>query len=249
MKKHLNGRYKLNGIYYYLKKCEIDEIYKEIIVSNLASLINLNCAKYELFVKDNILYSKSEDLNYQGSFILASKWSNLYKKKYIPLNDILKLAYIYFDNKVIEDIIKMYIFDIIIQNYDRHDDNFGFIKNGKCYSLVILDNAFSFDSAFFPYILFKDNVIYNGDILKENSEKISDYYAFEMTNELNYFKENMPQKYWDIICYVLETISPNFIENKFKELISFYNREVTQLENFDMQNMYHRKLSENILGK
>ena len=127
----------INGTKYYIKKAkdEVDGI--ELVIEELAKLVNIKCAHYERVKVDNNIYYLSEDLGKDKPF------SN-------KLNDIFNALEATYPNQIvflIDEIVKIFIFDSLIINYDRSYYNWGFNydKNGIS-DVVIYDNEFSFTS-------------------------------------------------------------------------------------------------------
>lgn len=124
---------------YYYKR---NDAYVEILMEKIADLFKLHHAHYIPVTEGNRNYYISEDLNNIGPFITAYDAG-------IMTNNINKIKR-YFTkypndfNTLSNDLTKMYFMDLLIENIDRNNDNWGFVnKDGKV-ELYILDNDLAF---------------------------------------------------------------------------------------------------------
>ncbi len=125
----------------------------EVLGSYIAKEIGLFCPKYQIifpYNDDEEVFVISEDLNNYGKFVdafslglLREHNASLYgiwdflEKKY--LNDPVYGSKI---PKLFNDIIKMYLFDILFCNWDRRSNNWGIIFTDDDMQLAIFDNEF-----------------------------------------------------------------------------------------------------------
>ena len=129
----------IKGKKYYYKR---NDAYVEILMEKIADLFKLHHAHYIPVTEGNRNYYISEDLNNIGPFITAydagimtSNYNQI--KKYFAKypNDFGSLT---------TDLTKMFFMDLLTENIDRNNDNWGFIKKDGKIDLYILDNDLAF---------------------------------------------------------------------------------------------------------
>lgn len=139
-------------MYYYHKLLPLENAQNELIGKKLADIYGLICPRYFIApcnsnAKEVTIYS--EDLASFGKFTLPvfpsdlttlyDIWDNLDFKKY----DTLKLMI---------EIIKMYLFDLVLGNFDRCPCNWGLLENNGDVRLTIFDNEHLFSDEWSAYI-------------------------------------------------------------------------------------------------
>ena len=114
------GRICVSGLNYFVKP---DQELKEVIGYYLSKLLDLSCAKYFSLKVNNKNYTVSLDLNYRFDFVLAHEFS----LNGLEFTEILETLhpYPFFDEFFEKDMIRMYLYDILFMNDDRHDRNWG----------------------------------------------------------------------------------------------------------------------------
>jgi len=152
---HIQPFKKINFIYsnekYYYKRCKgIINCYYELIAYEIAKQMNLEACNYDLatyvdeigvvsknFLKDNDVIIRLEDLLYEA-------YQDIELPKYNNLEDIenaLNKKYgIKITDKLMEELIRIFIFDVIIGNIDRHMDNIFIVENNTIKFSPIFDN-------------------------------------------------------------------------------------------------------------
>lgn len=133
-----------NDTYYMKKVTNNDRLYNELIAEEVARDFNIKCSYNDLGV-------------YKGNYYYLSKQIYNSKDKYIPMQKLMdehdnNLMYIwnlledeYRDKKLVEklmdDIVNIFLFDVLIANYDRHVGNYGLIISNNSVSVApIIDN-------------------------------------------------------------------------------------------------------------
>ena len=125
----------------------------EVLGSYIAKEIGLFCPKYQIVLPyndDEEVFVISEDLNNYGKFIDAFNLGLLkeHNASLYGIWDFLEKKYLkdpIYGTKIPEvfnDIIKMYIFDILFCNWDRRSNNWGLIFTEDNMKLAIFDNEF-----------------------------------------------------------------------------------------------------------
>ena len=160
----------------------------ELLIEKLANLVDINCAHYERIEIEGMPYMLSEDIAKNKVFKTANEvidtnsvtgslydiWNTL-EKKY-P-NDI---------EWIMNEIVKIYIFDILILQSDRSLGNWGILFDGdRVDKVYILDNEYSFDGL--------SPVILNSHYGDELNDKKDDKYLNNMKNLENFLNYSDPE--------------------------------------------------------
>lgn len=202
----------------------------EILGYYIAKEIGLMCPKYQIVMldnKDGEVFVISEDLNNYGKFINAfdlgllrehnaSLFSieNFLEKKFI--NDPVYSSKI---PEVFNDVIKMYIFDILLCNWDRRSNNWGLIFTKDTMQLTIFDNENLLDRDFNHTISSQvDGVAW----LKDFKRAMTDEERKErLINDLTNFFESFNNEYILLFENIFILITPEY----FKKLLDQIERE------------------------
>lgn len=205
---------------YFVKKVSLIQGVNEIIGERLAKIIGLKCAHYELFTIGDNYYSLSKNLNNEGRFKLAS----VYNIKTNSLYDIWHTLENYVNNfpEVMNDIVKMYIFDLLFMLCDRRTDNWGLLTKDNITSLVIFDNEYLF-RANNPHMI-TSKYEWNNNLSREN--EIKSFLAQSSNEYVELFKKIYeivpPEKLKEIISKVEEEYNI-VLEEKIKILECYIN--------------------------
>lgn len=129
----------MGELYFYKVIRELENIYNELIASELALKYKLDCLDYDIAIYDETIGVISKNFIQQN-------------KRYIPMEEILKRVYkidnvaqknnlediwyaidLYYQDfnitkRLMDKIVNIFIFDILIGNVDRHLFNFGIIE-------------------------------------------------------------------------------------------------------------------------
>ena len=206
----------INGQKYYIKKDTFDDKH-ELIAERLAILANINCAHYIYQKKNGVGYYLSKDLSNNGDFFpadvlglsrqsysLYSVW-NFFEKKY-PKDC----------QKLMNEFIRIYIFNFFIMNSDLHSGNWGVLKdrNGNN-SLYIIDNELSFNTEYGIYI--------TSDIFERKGEEEYDNYGFSLIENLKELDKFIKVSDKNSISALLELFERLTPEN-FNLILEFINQ-------------------------
>lgn len=253
----------INGIKYYFKIIySVKDIYNELISEEIAKDFNIPCVHYDLADYNGMIgvicenFMKNNDTYIPMSRILDDTFSNLNNTSYHNnLTDIWTAIDKRYKNqkiteKIVNQVVNVFIYDILIANIDRHSDNFGIIENGENVSLTPL-----FDN---EKILSELSLLYGGYSLGVDEE---DHKFFEIDLEpeekylmkflnvsSNEYKELLKSKLWiideDNIERIFERIEDR-IKRKIEPIIKSRIKVgfATQLENINYTLEYtERKL-------
>lgn len=212
-----SGRIVIDGITYIYKAHVTGIEYSEIIAEKICNMLGINCAHYETLIINNEIYYFSKHLNTIGKFIpgdeLGISQNNLY--------DIWATLEEYFGNAslAMEDLVKIYLFDILFINSDRDNRNFGLVRINDETRLYAYDNEFIFDD--------NDNVSLSAK--HENYDELKEYHEWNVNSyeehilkenmlELEYFLSESEDKYSAILENMLSMITPEVFLNILQEV-------------------------------
>lgn len=208
----------LNEIYFYKVIREPENIYNELIASELALDYKIDCLTYDIATYDETLGVISKN------FVKPNK-------QYIPMEEILKIIYkndsvdpknnlediwyaidtyykdLNLTEKLMDKIINIFIFDILIGNIDRHLLNYGVIEGDN-----LIDIAPIFDNE----KMLNESSIYYGDYSIGICESDYSFYTRELDVIDNYvyrFINISDSRYKQLLIEKLEIISPQNIYN------------------------------------
>ena len=242
-----------NKKYYFKTIYSIDTIYNELIAEEIAKDYNIPHIHYELavldgnigvisenFVKDNEEYINMDNL-------LKKVYSNSKDKtNHNNLTDIWDALDITFkNNELVENlmnqIVNIFLFDILIANNDRHDENYGIIVGNNIKISPVFDNN----------CMLSDISLYEGEysitIDQDSNEENNIIQEFLSVSSLEY-TELLKSKLWIIeennINKVLERVEKRInrkIEERYKTSIK--RKFSLQLKNIKKELNTHIKKS------
>lgn len=190
---------KLSSGSYYVKGSKNATILKnELIGSKLAQVFHLNCPKYHFLEINGYYYILSEDLNQDGIFksidelniakndcSISQVWESIEAKYQLT-------------EKILFDLVKIYIFDSLFLNHDRDPMNYGLLfQLDGTKEVVILDQ----ESILEPLLTLK--------LYYETSFLDADIEAFLM-------KAN--SEFIQLFLHYYHLITPEYLENLFHEV-------------------------------
>lgn len=222
---------------YLVKKDFQNTSINELIGKKLADIMGLTCPRYFIVEIDNEKYLLSEDLNQYGRFTPALDFGEKYDDDYesYPLGKLYQdetwydedakkilhgnslydvwsfLEHNYPSNiskELMNEILKVYIFDILFLNYDRDARNWGILTGKDHVNIIILDNELIFSKK-------EENKDDKDDIEDDTKTENGSYLAETVALNVN-FKETHSPVYEDF-KYFLKESSTEFIS-----LFKFY---------------------------
>ncbi len=209
----------------------------ELVIEDLAKLVDIKCANYEMLKIDDMYFYISLDVGYPNQFITASslgiKSTNLY-----DIWDYLEKISFNNSKELMLKIIKIYLFDILIVNPDRRYINWGFIiNNNKILDVCILDNelSFTFNNL---YISTNGKDYKIKEIPKEYIKGINDLFDFLYTSS-NDFIELFKEMYNVINPKVVKEILQKHIldENDQLDMFRVFEENYTLITNLLNKNL------------
>ena len=194
----------IDGEKYFFKEAS-RELYKELVVDELAKDMGINCVSYDIADVLGRYGLISKDLNSGNNRYIPTinVLSSFYQMDYYPLlkqyNNLRDISFMLshmYDpitaKKLIEQLEKICIFDRLTGNPDRNITNYGFIYNDETVDFVILDNTACMDT----------DAINDDEYLLKISHNKDDFY--------DYFSDKIP--------LFLEYINEDHIEDAFKRV-------------------------------
>ena len=201
--KYLEG----NNIMYIREDLE-DEGLNELLGFQLAKIFALNCQFHELTTIDKQNYIVSNSIENCGEFLIYYDFSLNDSNNLDDIKNNLK-ANFNNSNELEEDLIKLYIFDLLFCNCGRHPINWGVLKTKYKNKLYVLENLYLFDTLYKPAIC-------SGE---DNVELITNHidYVIELVKEITVFKNTSEE---DIVKKAIDLV--NSVDEKvLEELITY----------------------------
>lgn len=251
---HMTSFRKINFIYndekYYYKRCKgIINCYYELIAYEISQQMNLESCNYDLatyvdeigVVSKNFLKENDEIIRLET--LLNEIYQDEELSKYNNLKDIENALNIKFGNDItnnlMDQLIKIFMFDVVIGNIDRHMDNIFLVKNNDIKISPIFDNEkmlsnesiemgiYSLGIDREDYKFSKDEYEYSDNFIYKFLEEYSEYKDM-LINNLNIIEEDN----LDIIFNNVENKINNKIEENIKKYIkSKFKQNKNMIEN------------------
>lgn len=232
-----NGAIIIDNKKYYFKLISSMSIGIEVAVENLAKLVDIKCAHYEVVEINGLNYYLSLDIAENKEFYDAYELGFVSNSLYDIWNE-LEIRYPDKANYIMQEIVKIYIFDILILNEDRNYGNYGFtINNGNIEDVYILDNEFTFQSG---QVVLSSKLEFKDSLNKKNNINIPEELE-DSINELDYFLQTSSHEYYDLFINMYTILTPSIIEQELNKIDLDY-----QSKN-DMINIY--KQNYNLIGE
>ena len=223
-----NGSIIIGGKKYYFKLIPSMSYGLEIVAEHLANLAGIKCAHYEVVTINDLNYYLSLDLgqdkNYASAYELGFFDNSLY-------NIWNELELRYPDNKeyIMQEIVKIFMFDILLLNDDRNYGNYGFIIDGnKLKDVYILDNESILQSG---EVVLSSKLEYGDKLNSETNVKIPERLE-ESINELDYFLQTSSSEYYDIFKGMYDKLTPDVVKNELDNVGINYQSKI------DLINIY-----------
>ena len=258
--------YIYNNKKYFYKKCNNMKIcYNELIAEKIANQMNIPCCHYIFSEKDGFIGVSSEMIineNYMSmKDFLNSVYGTIYKinpngQKQIDteyetkntLESIWHAIELKYKNKsqekvfkVMDSIVKIFMFDILIGNSDRHTDNLG---------LIVTDDNVEVAKIYDNEEMLSEYALYDGEYsIHVENEDINDN-----VNSIDKFLKISSTSYTKELIKYLKIISKDNIELMFKELEKdgvYVDRNIKThiLKEFELNTLILRKHISNYISQ
>lgn len=227
------GFIELDGEEYYAKF--IGDELNQIIGNELAYYCDINCVTDKVVRSDDDYFYLSYSLHnlgiYESGSSLGLTSLNLYEIW-------LKLEEIYPKDveKLMRQLIRIFVFDSLLMYGDRHLDNFGILSKNKKVNLYILDNEYMFCDISVgrlnPYMIGSvnysksDEDFLEKEIFKENYQR----FATLISSTSNEFYEDIKDIYYKL--------TPEVVKDKLFEMMDRYPDLIRVETIIDRINMY-----------
>lgn len=229
----------------YLIKADYDKTgVNELIGKKLADIMGLVCPRYFLVEVDNDKYLLSEDLNQYGEFISALEICENFKshKKEDKSNEDINISdnsiysiWAYLEanfppeksKKMMNEIIRMYIFDILFLNNDRDLKNWGILTqtNGNL-NIVIFDNE----------LIFYENTSFPGISL---TASLTEFYP-SVYDDFRIFLKESSSEFTSLFKYYFDLITPEFFKGLIEQIERRDNIQIETKEKLVEKYKKHR---------
>lgn len=204
-----------NELFFYKKAKNLRNYYNELIAEKLAKKLGVACCEYyHAYYDDEIgivskMFDKTKFISMEDYLKTKYQDDNLSYRN--NLEDIWNAFLLDFDENIVEklmiQLVNIFIFDSLIGNTDRHTENYGLIITDETVEFAPLydnENMLNEDSIYYgDYCL----GIEEGDYDNENQENL--LYKF-LNISADFYKEELKEK--------LKYISEESLELIFKEL-------------------------------
>lgn len=216
----LDKNKKITMFKYEHENYECSEACSEKMAYEIAKVLGYKCAKIEL-AKDtennigvlNYLFSDRETSPHTDIVTYLNKGSNERNEYYTVSN--IKKTLDEIDKSLFQGFIRIMVFDALIGEQDRHEENWGITeKNGKCSISPLYDNGDSLLREF-----------KNKDMLKKFQNGEKDFDAYINRSKTLIYKEDKKKRY------------------KHFELIDFLNKNYHEIVKTEIDNL--NKLADN----
>lgn len=178
---------------------DCSEACSEKMAYEIAKILNYSCAKIELAYDDDsnlgvLNYYFTKDNSLHNDFV-AYLNNNKKDRKYFYTIKNIKCILDNLDKKLFKDFIKIMIFDALIGEQDRHEENWGITEyNGKYFISPLYDNGASLLREF-----------QNDNTFQKYYNHIKDFDKYIKRSRTYIYKENSNEKYkhFELIEYLL----------------------------------------------
>ncbi|MCM1053726.1 MAG: hypothetical protein NC483_07120 [Ruminococcus sp.] len=225
----------INGKNYYVKKHRVGIPFSEIIAKRIMDVLNIKNANYEAVIIDDELFYLSEDLNGYGTFV----GSEILKVKIASLYDYWTfLEKLYKDSakELMAELIRVYLFDLVMMHADRNYANWGILTNQDGIHICTLDNelilASNSSSNITSYLVEEREIPYS----KYKSKIYKPFYKSEKSlKEFENFLKSSSEEYVTYAERVLNLINPDLLNEIILSIENEYSTPIKDKEKWLMR--------------
>jgi len=195
----------INDKWYLYKKGKDEEIFAEYFTYCLAKNLKMNIAKYEIDNEYIRSLNFADKYNFEPMFSLANDNEDNYYIFKILLNINKQLAI---------DYIKLYWFDTIVYNVDRHNQNYGLLRDRKTGDIISLAPNFDNNMSLYGYFNGVDNNHLESESIKPFIKFINNKDVYDVFKNIK-----LPIINEEILDKTLKECPKRIDENKLKKFI------------------------------
>ncbi len=187
--------------YYVSKDMGITSPYYKIVIPNI------KCADRVFVISDSLnnygVFKTFYDLE-----IPEYKCGSIFEIKYFLENELnYRLNINKYLPNILADIIKVYIFDILMGNWDRYCQNWGLLFKKDSVNVAIFDNEFIMDYRL-PALSSSINTDTWASIKKNTNDKRK-----TLKEEIKQFLSNASEEYQELFITIFHKFNPQYFEN------------------------------------
>lgn len=236
------------GLFKYTKSSETKEHISERLASDIANLIHLECAEIELGTyqsregcMSHLINNQIDEILIEGIYLINREYpyynpETLYDNRLREYYSIEMIMRSLNDEELIHNFIKIIIFDFIIGNSDRHQNNWAVLQSNQILRICPLyDNGSSLccyiEEKKIDTYLGKDLVRFNSLVNSKSRSRIRvDKLSKKEPTHLEvieHIKDNYLTK--NIESWIKDVIE-NFTSSKIDYMLSSYNDEILSMK-------------------
>ena len=238
----ISERFKLiiDGVGYYFKYTTPERLYNELIAEELAKKLNIPCAHYDIGKVNERYIVLSEDFIKEGytftpmSAIIKERKNNNLE----VIWDYLMKIYDDYDlvAKLMDQIVDIFLFDVVSANSDRHFHNYGILSNGKETNITpAFDNERILDvSRCIEEQRYNLGVDYASDMFKSPKNTLNKFLAYSDKSYTQRLKNMLwaitPESVDDILTKVEQKIKTKIPETIKKAVKEKFQKNLQMIE-------------------
>lgn len=231
-------------LYYYKYVSSIANTYNELIASEIAKQFGIKCADTDIGTIDSNIVILSKNFVMNSKFI---KMDDILKEVYDVedsdlYNNIEDVSYALkkkYNKDLKDDITKIFLFDMLIANGDRHSQNYGILEKDNRVSLAplfdneeMLGSDYLFENIYSFGVNRQDyygNLYANYSILEKFLSTTNDYDLFLEKKKEIINKENIENILRKVESKLNHNKIPSRLREKIKERFEFNYRTINRI--------------------
>lgn len=242
--------------YFFKEARHVDFVYNELVAAEIAKQYGINYVTYDLasnfgqigVISENFFQANDEYLSME--YVLKNYFKEERVDNHNNLEEIWIALDFYFKDynlvaKLMDQIVDIFLFDILIGNIDRHVENIGFIKRGNQYFLTpAFDNELMLS---YPCLL---EGIYALGVDSDDYFPFANDYV-KVRNFLDKFLAVSDSRYLDRLRSKLYLISDDNIENILTKIETSLNFKMNEYIREEIGDNFvtNRKMITSIINK
>lgn len=206
-----------NGDKYYFKTSVVGSLYNELVAYEIANILGINSICYDIASYGGYVGVLSKNFVGNNKYIpmsfILKKVYGVYNNEANNLDDIWDALYIYFKDfeivkNLMDEIVNLFLFDVIIGNSDRHNDNYGILISDNGIHIQAFDNMLMGDENAIYYNEYSMKVSYNLQILENDipDNSIKDFLSISDSLYTDRFINMLTVLDDDVLNYVISNV-------------------------------------------